>query len=95
MSGLKQEEVLATTPPNGLYFVSKRWRGLGRAGGGSDVSAHPLFVRSCNLLWLRGLVQRLDVAPNLGLSPPAVCASAAVRFIFGHSSRGQIVVQRE
>lgn len=33
------------------------------------------------------------MAPNLGLSPPAVCASAAVRFIFGHSSRGQIAVQ--
>lgn len=52
---------------------------------------HSLFVRSCNLLWLRGLL-RLVVAQNLGLSPPAVCASAAVRFIFGHSSRGQIAV---
>lgn len=88
MSRLKQEEVIATAPPNGPYFVV--------VGGenGSDLSEHPLFVRSCNLLWLRGLLQRLDVARNLGLSPPAVCASAAVRFISGHSSRGQIAVQR-
>lgn len=83
----KQEEVIATAPPSGPHFV-----GVG-GGGGSDLSVDPLFVRSCNLLWPRGLLQRLDVAPNLGLSPPAVCASAAVRFIFGHSSRGQIAVQ--
>lgn len=30
---------------------------------------------------------------NLGLSPPAVWASAAVGFIFGRCSRGQISVQ--
>lgn len=86
MSRLKQEEVIATAPPNGPYFV-------GVGGGGSDLSAHPLFVRSCNLLWLCGLLQRLDGGSKSG----SVTSRSVLLLLSGlslDSSRGQIAVQR-
>lgn len=79
MSRLQGGKDIATAPPSRSEFV-----------GAALIKIYSLLCRSTvadNFRWLRALLQRLDLVLDPGPSPPAVSASAAVRFIFGHSSQ--------
>lgn len=87
VSRLREGEVIATAPKSKHEFVGPKKE--------PRICQYvpPLCGSTDNLLWLCCLLQRLNVVLNLGLSPPAVWASAAVGLIFGRCSRGQISVQ--